>query len=135
MKNILLLLIVFFFYLSINAQPIISNDGHPEHMIAGAIIGGGVSYLVYEKTNNKFKASLIGASTAAAVGYLKEAVDPKWFGGVKSDKDFGYSALGGVIGASIVIPLKRRKTKSTPNIAAAFKNLPIPKKKNYVLEH
>ena len=134
MKKILILLL-FTFSLQAKAQPIISNDGHPEHIIAGVIIGGGVSYLVYKKTNNKFKAWLIGASTAAAVGYLKEAVDPKWFGGVKSDKDFGYSALGGVIGASIVIPLKSRKTKEKPNIAAAFKNSPIPKTKNYALAH
>ena len=109
------------FHSQIFAQPIVSDDGHPEHMIAGAIIGGGVSYLVYRKTNNKFKAWLIGAASAAAIGYFKEAVDPKWFGGVKSDKDFGYSALGGVIGASIVFPLKKRKPKKTPNISAAFK--------------
>lgn len=104
-----------------NAQPIISDDGHPEHIIAGAIIGGGVSYLVYRKTGNKFKSWLIGAATASAVGYLKEAIDPS-LGNVKSDKDFGYSALGGVIGASIVFPLKKRKPKEKPNIAAAFKN-------------
>ena len=121
MKKILVL-ILFVFCLKVDAQPVVSDDGHPEHIIAGAIIGGGVSYLVYRKTNNKFKAWLIGAATAAAVGYIKEAVDPKWFGGVKSNKDFGYSALGGVIGASIVIPLKKRKPKETPNISAAFDN-------------
>jgi len=77
----------------------------------------------------------MGAASATAIGYLKEAVDPKWFGGVKSSKDFGYSALGGVIGASIVIPLKRRKTKEKPNIAAAFRNSPESKVKNFVLEH
>ena len=119
MKKILSLLI-FVFYLQLDAQPIISDDGHPEHIIAGTVIGAGVSYLVYKKTDNKLKAWLIGAASAAAVGYLKESVDPKWFNGVKSDKDFGYSALGGVIGASIVIPLKRRKPKKTPNITAAF---------------
>lgn len=120
MKKILFFLI-FTFYLQVNAQPIISDDGHPEHLIAGAIIGGGISYLVYKKTDNKFKAWIIGAASAAVMGYIKEAVDPKWFDGVRSKKDFGYTALGGVIGASIVIPLKRRKTKSTPNIAAAFR--------------
>ena len=134
MKKFLSLLL-FTFCLQVNAQPVISDNGHPEHLIAGVVIGGGVSYLVYKKTNNKFKAWLIGASAAAALGYLKEAVDPKWFGGVKSKKDFGYSALGGVIGASIVIPLKRRKTKEKPNIAAAFKNSPTPKLKNYALAH
>ncbi len=134
MKKVLILLIVAF-YLPANAQPIISDDGHPEHIIAGAVIGAGVSYLVFKKTDNKLKAWLIGAASATAIGFLKEAVDPKWFDGVKSKKDFGYSALGGVIGASIVIPLKRRKIKEKPNIAAAFKNSPTPKMKNYALEH
>jgi len=120
MRKILVLLLLFAFCLSINSQPIISEKGHPEHIIAGAVIGGTVSYFVYKKTNNKFKAWLIGAATASAVGYLKEAVDPKWFNGVKSSKDYGYTALGGVIGAGVVIPLKRRKPKETPNISAAF---------------
>ncbi|MET2986570.1 hypothetical protein [Aureibaculum conchae] len=111
---------VFFLSYQLNAQPLFSENGHPEHVIVGAIIGGGTSYLVYRKTNNKFKAWLIGAATAATIGYIKEAVDPKWFNGVRSKKDFQYSVLGGVIGASIVIPLKRRKPKKTPNIDAAF---------------
>ena len=130
-----LILLLFSFCLQVNAQPIISDDGHPEHIVAGVVIGAGVSYLVYKKTDNKLKAWLIGAASATAIGYLKEAVDPKWFGGVKSDKDLAYSAPGGVIGASIVIPLKRRKTKEKPNIAMAFKNSPIPKTKNYALVH
>ncbi len=121
MKKILFILLTTFCF-EINAQPIVSNDGHPEHVIAGVIIGGGVSYLVYKKTNNKLKAWLIGVGSAVAVGFLKEAVDPKWFGGVKSSTDVGYTALGGVIGASIVFPLKSRKTKEKPNIAAAFRN-------------
>ncbi len=120
MKNKLVLGLLLVFYLQVNSQPIISDKGHPEHLIAGAIIGGTVSYLVYKKTNNKFKAWLIGAATASAVGYLKEAVDPKWFNGVRSSKDFGFTTLGGVIGASIVIPLKQKKPKETPNIKAAF---------------
>jgi len=115
-----MIILAFFTFLKVDAQPIISENGHPEHVIVGAIIGGGTSYLVYRKTNNKFKAWLIGAATAATIGYLKEAVDPKWFNGVRSKKDFQYSVLGGVIGASIVIPLKRRKPKKKPNIEAAF---------------
>ena len=113
-------ILIFFTFFQVNAQPIISDNGHPEHVIVGAIIGGGTSYLVYRKTNNKLKAWLIGAATASAVGYLKEVVDPKWFNGTRSKKDFQYSVLGGVIGASIVIPLRRRKPKKTPNIDAAF---------------
>lgn len=119
MRKIFVLLLLSF-YLQVNSQPIVSEKGHPEHLIAGAVIGGTVSYFVYKKTNNKFKAWLIGAATASALGYLKEAVDPKWFNGVRSSKDYGYTALGGVIGAGIVIPLKRRKPKKTPNITAAF---------------
>ncbi len=130
-----LIILFFICYSHVNSQPIISDNGHPEHLVVGAVIGAGVSYLVYKKTDNKLKAWLIGAASAATVGYLKEAVDPKWFGGVKSNKDFGYSALGGVIGASIVIPLKRRKTKEKPNIATAFRSSPIQKKKNFVLVH
>ena len=123
MKKILSICLLFTLSYHCNAQPIVSDDGHPEHIIAGAVIGGGVSYLVYRKTGNKFKSWLIGAATATAVGYLKEAIDPS-LGNVKSDKDFGYSALGGVIGASIVFPLKKRKPKEKPNIATAFKNEP-----------
>jgi len=115
-------ILLFTICLQIHSQSIVSENGHPEHLIVGAVIGGTVSYLVYQKTHNKFKAWLIGTATASAVGYIKEAVDPKWFNGVRSSKDFGYTALGGVIGASIVIPLKRRKPKATPNISAAFKN-------------
>ncbi len=122
MKKNMLVILLLTYISQVGAQAIISDDGHPEHIVAGAVIGAGVSYLVYKKTDNKLKAWLIGAASAAAVGYLKEAVDPKWFGGVKSNKDFGYTALGGVIGASIVIPLKGRKPKATPNISAAFKN-------------
>ena len=115
------IVLLFTCYLNTYAQPIISDNGHPEHIIAGAVIGAGVSYLVFKKTDNKLKAFLIGTASATVIGYLKEVVDPKWFGGVRSNKDFGYTALGGIIGASIVIPLKRRKTKATPNIVAAFR--------------
>jgi len=104
----------------LEAQPIFSEKGHPEHIIAGAIIGGVTSYFVYKKTDNKFKAWLIGFGTAAAVGLLKEVVDPTFLSGEKSKEDAYYSALGGAIGASIVIPLKKRNSKKTPNITNAF---------------
>ena len=121
MKKILLLLFFLSFFSKGSSQPIVSDDGHPEHIIAGAVIGGVVSYFVFKKTDNKLKAWLIGFATASALGYIKEAVDPKWFGGVKSDKDFGYSVLGGAIGTSIVIPLRKKSKKNkTPNISAAF---------------
>lgn len=117
------LLVLFFLTVStINGQSINSDNGYPEHLIVGTIIGGGTSYLVYRKTNNKLTAWLVGTATAVTLGYLKERVDPKWFNGNRSKKDFLYTSLGGGIGASIVIPLKSRKPKRTPNIDKAFNN-------------
>jgi len=120
MKKIAVI-IFFTMCFQLEAQPIFSEKGHPEHVIAGALIGGVTSYLVYKKTDDKFKAWLIGFGTATAVGLLKEMIDPTFLSGVKSKEDAYYSALGGAIGASIVFPLKKRKPKKTPNITAAFK--------------
>ena len=120
MKKIAII-IFFAMCFQLEAQPIFSEKGHPEHVIAGALIGGVTSYLVYKKTDDKFKAWLIGFGTATAVGLLKEMIDPTFLSGVKSKEDAYYSALGGAIGASIVFPLKKRKPKKTPNITAAFK--------------
>ena len=120
MKKIAII-IFFAMCFQLKAQPIFSENGHPEHVIAGALIGGVTSYFVYKKSNNKFKAWLIGFGTATAAGLLKEMVDPALLSGEKSKEDAYYSALGGAIGASIVIPLKKRKPKKTPNITAAFK--------------
>ena len=82
-----------------------SNKGHTEHFIVGTVIGAGTSYFVYKKTNNKWKSWLIGTGTATLVGLTKELIDPS-IGRKRSGEDFGYTALGGAIGASIVIPLK-----------------------------
>ena len=120
MKKIAII-IFFAMCFQLEAQPIFSEKGHPEHVIAGTLIGGVTSYFVYKKTNNKLKAWLIGFGTASAAGLLKEMIDPTFLSGVKSREDALYSALGGAIGASIVIPLKKRKPKKTPNICAAFK--------------
>ena len=119
MKKIAII-IFFAVCFQLEAQPIFSENGHPEHVIAGALIGGVTSYFVYKKTDNKFKAWLIGFGTATAAGLLKEMIDPTLLSGEKSKEDAYYSALGGAIGASIVIPLKKRNPKKTPNISAAF---------------
>ena len=115
------IIIFFCVCFQLGAQPIFSEKGHPEHVIAGAIIGGVTSYLVFKKTDNKLKAWIIGAATGTAVGFLKEVIDPELLSGTRSRSDMLYSGLGSVIGASIVIPLKKRKPKKTPNITAAFK--------------
>ena len=115
--------IILFFAMcfQLKAQPIFSEKGHPEHVIAGTLIGGVTSYFVYKKSNNKFKAWLIGFGTATATGILKEMLEPTFLSGVNSKEDVYYSALGGAIGASIVIPLKKRNPIKPPNITAAFK--------------
>ena len=119
MKKIIILFFLCAFF-HCKAQPIFSKNGYPEHFIAGTIIGGATSYFVFKKTDNKLKAWLIGTTAASVLGLIKEALDPKVFGGVKSGTDIVYTSLGGAFGASIVIPLKKKKPKKTPNIDAAF---------------
>ena len=89
---------------------VISDSGHPEHFIAGFLVGGITSYIVFKKTDNKLKAWLIGAGAATVLGLAKEAIDPL-IGRKRSSQDLGYTILGGAIGASIVIPLKKSKPK------------------------
>lgn len=114
----LILTILFFaFYFQVKSQPLFSEKGHPEHFIAGTVVSGLTSYYVYKKTNSKLKSRIIGAASAALLGYLKEVVDPKWFNGVRSGDDFKYSAFGAILGASVVIPLK---SKNTANIIKMF---------------
>lgn len=120
MKKMLLVLLFTIFYFKGEAQPIISDKGHPEHAIVGAVIGGGVSYLVYRKTGKKFTSWLIGSATASVAGLAKELIDPS-LGNNRTKKDFLYTVAGGAIGASIVFPLRsRKKRKKTPNINAIF---------------
>ena len=104
--------------LFLSFQPTLSGQsiteyGYPEHFIGGALLSGAVSYLVYKKTENKTKAWLVGFGASLVAGGLKEAVDPEIFGGTRNVKDFYYTALGGALGASIVIPLGRKKKKDT----------------------
>ena len=118
----LILAIYFLCFCSLlKAQPILSENGHPEHFIVGAIVAGSTSYLVYKKTGNKFKAWLIGATASSALGLIKELADPS-LNNSRSMDDLKYNVLGSLVGASIVIPLRRRKPKKTPNITAVFKS-------------
>jgi len=104
------ILAVFIFLCSNSTQAQDSNNGHTEHFITGLAIGGVTSYLVYRKTDDKLKSWLVGSGAAILAGLTKELIDPS-IGGVRSVEDLGYSALGGVIGASIVFPLKKKKPK------------------------
>ena len=104
--KISLLILLFCISLALNAQED-SDKGHAEHFIAGTIIGGATSYFVFKKTDNKWKAWLIGTGAAVVAGLAKEAIDPA-IGRTRSATDFGYTALGGAVGACIVIPLKSK---------------------------
>jgi uncharacterized membrane protein YdcZ (DUF606 family) len=107
MKNLLLLILVL---CCCTSQAQDASKGHPEHILAGMAIGGVTSYLVYRKTNNKFKSWAIGTGAATVIGLAKELIDPS-IGRERSAQDFGYTVLGGVIGASVVFPLKKRTPK------------------------
>jgi len=108
--NAFCLLIVVALCSSLETKAQISETGHPEHFIYGTVISGITSYLVFKKTDNKVKSWFIGFGAAATAGLLKEAIDPS-IDGKRSAEDFGYSVLGGAVGASIVIPLKYKKKK------------------------
>ncbi len=97
----------------LSAQPIISKNGYPEHFVAGMIIGGTVSYLTFRKTDNKVKSMAFGFLATVSIGALKEWADPVIFNGTRSWKDFQYTALGGVVGVSIVLPLRSRRGKGS----------------------
>ena len=108
MKIILFILIICFcFTLNAQGDP---GKGHPQHFVAGFVIGGVTSILVFKKTNNKVHAWLIGAGTAAVLGLAKEAIDPL-IDRNRSVEDFAYTFFGGALGASIIIPLKKSKPK------------------------
>jgi hypothetical protein len=106
--KVFLFILISFIVIKTNAQ--LSNNGHPEHLIGGFVIGGVTSFLVFKKTDNKLKSWLIGTGAATAAGLIKEAIDPA-LGRERSGQDLGYTVLGGAIGASIVIPLKKKEPK------------------------
>jgi len=103
-----ILLLCLFFGVSLKAQD--TDRKHPEHFIGGIIIGGATSFFTFKKSNNKLKSWAIGTGAAAVVGIAKEVIDSA-SGKDFSGADLGYTVLGGAIGASIVIPLKKKKTK------------------------
>ena len=105
-----ILVLVFIFLCSIPTQAQFTDHGYPEHFIGGMIIGGVTSFIVYKKTNNKFKSWAIGTGAATLIGLAKELIDPS-IGRERNEADFGYTVLGGAIGASIVFPLKNKKPK------------------------
>lgn len=98
----------------------LSKRGYPEHFIGGALLSGTISAIVYTKTNHKLKAWLIGFGASAIAGGIKEILDPSFFGGTRNIQDFNYTVLGGALGASIVIPLKGKKSKDSPPVSSAF---------------
>ena len=88
---------------------IISDTGYPEHFAVGTIVGGATAYITYKKTDNKFMAWVYGSIASIGLGLAKEIADPLLFNRPRNMRDFQYTALGGLVGASIVIPLGKKK--------------------------
>ena len=61
--------------------------------------------------DKKFKSWAFGTGAAAAAGLIKELIDNNSNSGKSTGEDFGYTLLGGAVGASIVFPLKSKKKK------------------------
>ena len=80
----------------------ISRNGYFEHSVVGLLIGGLISYLVFEKTNHKLKSIVIGMSLAFLIGLAKEYIDPL-FGGNKDKFDLMYTVLGSIVGVVIFL--------------------------------
>lgn len=108
-------LLLLFFFVVLFFQPCakaqFSERGYPEHFAAGVLISGGVSYYTFKKTDDKVKAWIFGFSASALTGFLKEVVDPVFLNSTRNWTDFAYTALGGAVGASIIIPIKSKKSK------------------------
>lgn len=90
----------------------ISRTGYFEHIFAGFLIGGLISYLYFKKTDQILKSIFIGISTAFFTGLLKEYVDPL-LGGSKDKLDLIYTVLGSIIGVTIFILMTYRKKLRT----------------------
>jgi hypothetical protein len=80
----------------------ISRNGYFEHSVVGLLIGGLISYLVFEKTNHKLKSIVFGMSLAFLIGLAKEYIDPL-FGGNKDKFDLMYTVLGSIVGVVIFL--------------------------------
>ncbi len=80
----------------------ISENGYVEHFIVGSLIGGLISYLIFEKTNHKLKSIIFGISVAFLIGLAKEYIDPI-FGGQKDKFDLIYTILGSIVGAILFL--------------------------------
>ncbi|MEL4454807.1 hypothetical protein [Lutimonas vermicola] len=66
------------------------------------LIGGLISYLAHEKTNNKLKSVFFGVFLAFLIGLAKEYIDPL-FGGDKDKFDLIYTVLGSMAGAALFL--------------------------------
>ena len=98
---------------------VISEKGHPEHFVGGIAIGAVTTHLVWDKVKHPVKAWTYGIMITSATAGLKEWVDPKWFGGTRSSKDFLYTLLGGIVGATVVVSLSTKR-KNRSNVQLKF---------------
>ena len=93
----------------------ISKRGYPEHFFVGSLIAGGITRYVFKKTKKRRLAWVTGVFVATLAGFLKEVADSKLFGKFSNWNDFNYTVLGGIVGASLAVPLRKsRKVRSYP---------------------
>lgn len=124
MKNILLRIFLFLILglpSRLDAQ-YLSSKGHAEHFLAGAIIGGATTCWTYQRTGKKSTSIAVGILTSATVGGLKEIIDNALVNKEGNVGDFAFTALGGLAGVSIAIPLARRKNRRRINERNKFDN-------------
>ncbi len=112
MKRILTFCFLILFCVHGRSQSI-TKRGHPEHVIVGAGISAGITWLVYKNNpQKKWKAWAIGVGSTAALAGLKEWADASLLDGNPSAADFGYSVAGAAVGATLIITLTNRKKKT-----------------------
>ena len=77
------------------------NDGHLAHLIIGMLVGAIVAIILVRNSYPRTKAFLLGLAIAAAIGLLKELIDP-YIGRQRDLLDFVFTVFGGALGAAAV---------------------------------
>lgn len=91
MKTLFSLCIVLSMFSKIDAQ---IHQDKVLHFYAGAIISAGTTELMYQLTDNKYKAVMIGFGTGIVAGATKEIYDKTSGKGYSDPRDFLWTCAG-----------------------------------------
>ena len=80
----------------------VTSTGYTEHFIAGALIGGVVSFVMLKRTNKKLQSLIVGLAVALMIGLFKELIDP-YMRGDRDKTDLTVTALGGLLGCLLIL--------------------------------